>query len=379
MNIIKNQQGTSLVTVLMAAAIGATILSGITTMIMDVFKSQRTARARDAHREVTASIRQLLTDPSLCTASFKGNNPNGMGFTSTQIVDAATPPNIKFQTGVNYLNNLVMITGFEVRNFIADNPAAPQNGKVELNIKMNKLGSTLGSTQMVTTIFLQTILDAANKISGCYALGIADSLWQNSPSNMANIYYTGGNVGIGTMDPSAPLEVSGSLLVDASLAQGISIKAVSAFPQDPGDLIFQNNNGTERARIHSNQGPTNTLYFDVSGPGNTKMVIDQSGKVGIGTSSPAAALDVKNGKINGELNCRKVAGPSGTNGSTASCAADEYVISGGGSCETIPDINPGFLHRSEPLDDLSGWAADCYRWDWTTDNLATAFAICCKK
>jgi hypothetical protein len=297
MKLIKNPRGTSLVTVLMATGIGAIVLAGITTMITDVFKSQRTAQSKDAHRELTTNIRQLLTDPVICSASFSGHDPAGTGFTTTQIVDAATPPNVKYQTGKNYLNNLVTITGFEVRGFTADNPAvSPKIGKVELNIKMNKLGSTIGSPEMTTTVFLQATLNAADtNLNSCYALGLADSLWQISPTNMADIYYPSGNVGIGTTSPGTILHIhhatNQNLLFGSSsnIAGGMGITSSNDAINTPLPLELRGS-------------PT---IFSVDNLGE-RMRVDTNGNVGIGTTSPTHQLSVQgNGSIGGSLNVGK--------------------------------------------------------------------------
>ncbi len=111
-------------------------------------------------------------------------------------------------------------------------------------------------------------------------------------------------------------------------------------------------------------------------------------QVGIGTDTPAQSLDVKGGLIHGQLNCRTVVGLEFMTGSTVTCDLDEYVVSGGGNCTTIAGFDnfPSFMHESRPLDDLSGWRADCYGADHADDSyhkntsaLVTGWAICCKK
>lgn len=321
MKLIKNRQGMSLVTVLMATGIGAIVLSGITTMITDIFKSQRTAQSKDAHRELTASIRHLLSDSSICSASFSGNDPSGTGFTRTQIVDAATPPNIKYKTGMSYLNNLVTITGFEVRNFTADNAVVnPKIGKVELNIMMNKLGSIIGSIQMTTTVFLQATLNAAdNNLNSCYALGIVDSLWQISPTNMADIYYLNGNVGIGTTSPSSFFHIISDSLPgnqndlkfetyendnDWSTLAIIRARGTASAPQnlssgDPigGFLSIGRINGINQwtagiEPIYKGDGTTNKSSMLFKASNADRMIIDDNGNVGIGTVNPAALFHI---------------------------------------------------------------------------------------
>lgn len=336
----------SLVSVLMAVGIGAIVLAGITTMIADVFKSQRTAQSKDAHRELTASIRQLLLDPAICSASFKGHDPAGTGYTITQIVDAAIPANIKYKAGVQYLNNLVTITEFEVRNFVANNPAVSTKiGKSELNIKMNKLGSTIGSPQMTTTIFLETTLNAADSnLNSCYALGLADSLWQISPTNMADIYYPSGNVGIGIASPISTLNVWGTANNTPSEAnailnlrtknQGFGLIFGSALTATGFSYIQTTVNG-----VPSNGVPLTTTNLALNPTG---------GNVGIGTTSPSARLDLGGGNIamGWEHIITRCDWPSyiGT-WCTAACSPGKRAT--GGGCEMQADP---WIHLDGPRD-----------------------------
>jgi hypothetical protein len=88
-----------------------------------------------------------------------------------------------------------------------------------------------------------------------------------------------GNVGIGTNDPGAKLEINdGDLLFKAR-------------SEDPGDIIFQSSGGGQKGRIWSNPTAGAGLFLS-SGDNNPDITIDSIGRVGIGTPSPAAKLDV---------------------------------------------------------------------------------------
>jgi hypothetical protein len=95
---------------------------------------------------------------------------------------------------------------------------------------------------------------------------------------------TAGNVGIGTTSPSSNLEVNGG--------SDMGIRIVS----DAGgysSLQFGDSNDKVRGGIVY-YSTDNTLQF--RGYNNaTRMLIDSSGKVGIGTTSPGAALQVNRG------------------------------------------------------------------------------------
>ncbi len=74
--------------------------------------------------------------------------------------------------------------------------------------------------------------------------------------------------------------------------------------------------------------------------------------------------------------CRRViSGETFTNWAEATCAANEFVMSWGGSCKIAAD---DYIETSIPLSWLWGWTVNCRTRQW--NNAAqTAYAICCDK
>jgi hypothetical protein len=98
----------------------------------------------------------------------------------------------------------------------------------------------------------------------------------------------GGNVGIGTTSPQAKLHINQSI---ANTAARAIIEAASW----DATLKLKNSNGTwEIFNDYTGLGTTGALAFYNSG---YRMVIDNTGNVGIGTTSPSEKLEV-NGNIN---------------------------------------------------------------------------------
>lgn len=140
-----------------------------------------------------------------------------------------------------------------------------------------------------------------------------------------------------------------------------------------------------------------TAYADCTLPaGNTNAMVLSTVQIASGKAgyAPADTVDLVEGVIlydqsdnkvkicNGTTwqfispRCRVVQGAVTTSSSLATCAANEYLNSGGGRC-----TNGAFdyLHDSFPDGANKRWVADCYRRDGAGDAGAIAYAICCNQ
>ena len=103
-----------------------------------------------------------------------------------------------------------------------------------------------------------------------------------------DVYFTSGNVGIGTSSPSNPLEVIGS--EDANIAT-FSTLGDGGGASNRGLSIAADSYGGSIRTV----GSSVSMGFDVNA--SERMRIDSSGNVGIGTSSPSSTLAVETGGI----------------------------------------------------------------------------------
>jgi hypothetical protein len=137
------------------------------------------------------------------------------------------------------------------------------------------------NTQQNTVEFDGTTISYCNAANSWTAAATGLSQWINGSSGA--IYYSGGNVGIGTTTPSDLLTVVGSGNVRVRIN---SSSGDTQFVQYPNAGSAANvDNGTVGASTHFRV--SNATVLDTLG-----LVISSNGNVGIGTTSPSYILDV---------------------------------------------------------------------------------------
>ena len=119
--------------------------------------------------------------------------------------------------------------------------------------------------------------------------GLVSSQWTTSGSN---IYYNAGNVGIGSNTPTQKLEVNGSVIIPAGESYWIGNAA------DAGNRLRLHQNNTN-AYIDWGE---ETLFFRSGATSSTnRVVFTSTGRVGIGTTTPKATLDLGNSTSNRKM------------------------------------------------------------------------------
>jgi hypothetical protein len=122
-----------------------------------------------------------------------------------------------------------------------------------------------------------------------------------------------GNVGIGTSSPSQKLHIEGSshtrLQITSSTTTDAAIYLGDTADEDVGALVYDN--------------AQNSMKFLTNAA--ERMRIDSSGNVGIGTSSPAAVLDIQTANAGSDIRLTATDGSSGASARFTTAAGNFYV------------------------------------------------------
>ncbi len=245
-------------------------------------KQQKGLQAKDQQREVTAEARNLLNNKIACTNSFGGNNPSGSsGFTVTTIKDASAAPGVtRFAVNTNDKTGLLKFEEFRVRNFVVD-PTNTTLGVADLEVKLSKVGDT-GTVKEVKPdiLALKIVRNASGNIVDCFSMGGKnEALWQVS-TNLTDIYYNAGNVGIGLLNPIYPFNVGSAFEGNAFAVNSTGDIIVTGGADRLWGLYKTDLSGNPQGIININSN-------------NSSVGI--SANVGIGTMSPTEKLEVNGG------------------------------------------------------------------------------------
>jgi hypothetical protein len=172
------------------------------------------------------------------------------------------------------------------------------------------------------------------------------------------IYDNGTNVGIGTTTPSERLEINGNLLINPpGGTTGYIIGKHQASSATSSIVLYEA--GTGNMILQTNYSSA-AIKFRTAGA-NDRVIIDSSGKVGIGTTAPQTYLDV----IGSNAGTRSLLLRSGdTSGAPADSMQIIFGYNGGLSY-------PHNIRTRHNAGAATGNAIDFYIWNYGVDAVST--------
>ncbi len=318
--------------------------------------SRTGSTATEASVDVNGNLQMAMGNELIFAA-------NGTDAGDIKFLNAAGGEQARIYTDPNTVDNLVFSVGSSEPEMLLD-----QNGNLHMMMG-NEIAFFANGTD-------------AGELKFMNAAGGEQARIYTDPSDIDTLIFS-----VGSYEPEVKISKDGNL----EMIKGNEIRFIGN-GDDAGDIVFLNEAGNEKARIYSDTNARNGLAFSI-GAASPEVYLNELGNLGVGNVVPTQKVDVTGivkadgfltsgaitgtGTINAVTPIRAVvtigAGPGIR--ATATCAADEYLVSGGAKCQDNGDGTvTGTLKENYP-DAANGWTGMC-----TPDAAAvTVSAICFKK
>ena len=317
-------KGFTILETLIVVAIAGVAMAGVTAMIELISSGTAGQKFSYESHDMTEEIRTTLGDPNACLSTFQGLATNSIPTAMPNKLDFPGPVKDKsgsvnvYEIGKIYFNSLKIRDMF-LTNYLF---TPPNSGTFSLFMDFDALTKVSGSNSILSQTNISFTTDGSGNLASCVALSRAtDGLWKITTGTNTNIYFADGNVGIGIPSAIYPFQVqqsSGVTQLDTAnfgatgAFTSVGVNNLSSTASQRGALIFQKNKvglfeiGTDYGGL----GAQN-FYVQDDKANQVRMILDATGKLGLGTATPHSRIHVESGTARVTLNSTAAGGQSG--------------------------------------------------------------------
>ena len=210
------QSGIGLIAVLVLIAIVGILATVIARLGDSAMFVNMAAQSNADVNALTGEIRRLLSDPAICRANFQ--NRDARSASTTQLVDR-TGTSV-YSVGGTYGGLKLPIQSMQ----LIDNPGSGDGVEVVAG-GMGTTNFVFGITRKLgpqrkhiaqtnRTIRLAVQSNATFQILNCQALSSGEeNIWERNPSDLTQISFNDGFVGVGQANPAARLDIAGEVKI----------------------------------------------------------------------------------------------------------------------------------------------------------------------
>ena len=226
---LKNRNGFSLVGILVGVSLLGILTVGMMQVFSNMMRGQNYNKFRSQVENFGEEFRTALSSHNVCTNTFTGITLNPATTTPPLTAiknDAGTGNLYTLNTDLGdhsfKINEIKLVSTPSSPWYVEDN-ATTGTGHMILTVNYQATTEQSGPKDYYRTYTISTRRDSSGKLVDCASMAkMSDGIWRYNPATTADIYYSGGSVGIGTNTPNSTLQNSGSLAVNASTVTSTS-------------------------------------------------------------------------------------------------------------------------------------------------------------